>query len=66
MAGTSVANIGAWGRRRRTIIGIVSLAVGVAVVVAVAATGMSPGWALVAFVPFTFAMLGFMQAKKST
>ncbi len=66
MAGTGVANIGAWGRRRRTIIGFVSLAAGVAVVVAIAATGMSPGLALVAFVPFTVAMLGFRQAQKCT
>ncbi|MGH7388312.1 MAG: hypothetical protein ACREM3_02480 [Candidatus Rokuibacteriota bacterium] len=66
MAGARVANIGSWGRRRRTILGVVSVAVGVAVVVAVAVTGISPGWALVAFVPFTFGMLAFMQAGKST
>lgn len=66
MAGNGVANIGSWGRRRRTIVGVVSIAVGVAIVVAVAATGVSPGWALVAFVPFTFGMLGFRQASKST
>ena len=66
MAGTRVANIGSCGRRRRTILGVVSVAVGVAVVAAVAATGISPGWALVAFVPFTFGMLGFVQAGKST
>jgi hypothetical protein len=66
MAGTSAANISSWGRRRRTIVGTVSLTVGVAVVAAIVTTGMSPGWALVAFVPFTFGMLAFMQAKKST
>lgn len=66
MVGTSVANIGSWGRRRRTIIGIASLAVGVAVVGVVAATSLSPGWALVAFVPFTVAVLGFRQAQTCT
>ena len=66
MVGTRVENIGSWGRRRRRILGAVSLTVGVAFVVFVAMAGWSPGWALVAFVPFTFGMLGLTQARQST
>ncbi len=66
MGQTSVANIGAGGRRRRALLGGAGLAVGAAAVAAVAAAELSPGWTLLAFVPFTFAMLGFRQAQKCT
>jgi len=65
MAGR-VRNIGEWGRNRRRIMGLAGLAAGVAVVVVVIVAAVSPGWALLAFVPFTFGMLGLSQASKST
>jgi hypothetical protein len=59
-------NIGEWGRKRRRIMGVAGLTAGVAVVVVVIAAALSPGWALLAFAPFTFGVLGLSQASKST
>jgi hypothetical protein len=44
-------------------LGLGALAVGIVLVGALAALGASPGWSLVAFVPFFMAALGLLQAR---
>jgi hypothetical protein len=64
--GMKVANIGPGERQKRMVLGLGALAVGIVLVGALAALGASPGWALVACVPFFMAALGLLQARDHT
>jgi hypothetical protein len=64
--GMKVANIGPGERRKRMVLGLSALAVGIVLVGALAALGVSPGWSLVAFGPFFMAALGLLQARDHT
>jgi hypothetical protein len=66
MSEARVGNIGSAGRRRRLVMGILMAAVGVILVAGLILTGATPGWVLVAFVPFWLAALGLIQARERT
>ncbi|HEV8643409.1 MAG TPA: hypothetical protein VGV13_20205 [Methylomirabilota bacterium] len=61
-----VANIGPRERRRRLILGVVALAVGVAAVAALIIGGAARGWIVLAVVPFWVGALGLIQARERT
>jgi hypothetical protein len=61
-----VANIGPRERRRRLILGVVTLAVGVAAVAALIIGGAGRGWIVLAVVPFWVGALGLVQARERT
>ncbi len=66
VAGTEVANIGPRERRKRRLLGIVSLTVAVAVAFVLVAFG-APRWSrLVVFFPLWMAGLGLLQARAKT
>jgi len=63
---TEVANIGPRERRKRRLLGIVSLTVAVAVAFVLVALG-APRWSrLVVFFPLWMAGLGLLQAREKT
>ena len=65
-AATEVANIGPRERRKRRLLGIVSLTVAVAVAFVLVAFG-APRWSrLVVFFPLWMAGLGLLQAREKT
>ena len=65
-AATEAANIGPRGRRKRRLLGIVSLTVAVAAAFVLVAFG-APRWArLVLFFPLWMAGLGLLQAREKT
>jgi hypothetical protein len=64
--GTKTGNIGPGQRRRRLLMGVGGLAAGVGLVAALIALRASPGWLLLAFVPFLAGMLGLVQAREHT
>ena len=65
-AATEVANIGPSGRRKRRLLGIVSLTVAVGVAFVLVAFG-APRWSrLVLFVPLWMAGLGLLQSREKT
>jgi hypothetical protein len=61
-----VANIGPGERRRRTVVGLSAFAVGILLVGALIALGASPGWQVVAWLPFFLGALGLIQARDHT
>ena len=52
--------------RKRFVMGVVMLAVSIAVFVALILAGLNRWWRLVLFFPFWMAALGFFQAKEKT
>jgi hypothetical protein len=62
----NVANLGPRQRRRRLLMGVVMLAVGVGLVATLVALDVDRGWRLVAVLPFWAGALGLFQAKAHT
>jgi hypothetical protein len=60
------ANIGPKETRKRLLMGIAMLAVGVVTAVIFAHADVSRGWYAVLFLPFWMATLGISQARKKT
>jgi uncharacterized membrane protein len=61
-----IANIGAGGRRKRLMFGIVSLAVGAVIAVLLVAIGAPRIWRLPLIFVFYVAALGIFQARDKT
>jgi hypothetical protein len=61
-----IPNIGSRGRRKRLIGGSVWLAVGVMAVAVMCLRRASPAAGAILFLPFTFAALGYFQAREHT
>jgi hypothetical protein len=61
-----IPNIGERGRRRRQLGGAVFLVVGIAAAVAMTILHEPPSSAIILFIPFTLAALGFFQARERT
>ena len=61
-----IANIGAGGRRKRLMFGIVALAVGAVIAVLLVAIGAPRIWRLPLIFVFYVAALGFFQARDKT
>lgn len=64
--GEPVVNISPRGRARRARLGVVMLAVGVALGATLVLLGAGRGWRLLLFVPLWVAVLGFAQARAGT
>lgn len=60
------ANIGPRERRKRRLLGIVSLTVAVGVAFVLVVFGAGRWWRLVVFFPLWFAGLGLLQAREKT
>ncbi len=60
------ANIGPKGRRRRALMGVLTLAVGIAAFVVILLSGVGRGWRVALFVPFWAGALGVFQARGHT
>jgi hypothetical protein len=65
-AGIEVANIGPRERRKRRLLGVVSLTVAVAVAFLLVSFGAARWWRLVLFFPLWMAGLGLLQAREKT
>ena len=61
-----LANIGPKETRKRLLMGVAMLAVGVVVAVILTQAGVSRGWYSVLFLPFWMGTLGISQARKKT
>ena len=61
-----LANIGPKETRKRLLMGIAMLALGVVLAVIFTHTGVSRGWHAVLFLPFWMGTLGISQARKKT
>jgi uncharacterized membrane protein len=61
-----IANIGAGGRRKRLMFGIVALGVGTVIAVLLVAVGAPRVWRLPLIVVFYVAALGIFQARDKT
>ena len=61
-----LANIGPKESRKRLLMGIAMLALGVVLAVIFTHTGVSRGWRAVLFLPFWMGTLGISQARKKT
>jgi len=61
-----VANIGAGGRRKRLMFGIVALTVGAVIAALLVAVGAPRIWRLPLFLVFYVAALGIFQARDKT
>jgi len=61
-----LANIGPKEIRKRLIMGVAMLTLGVALAVVFAHTGVSRGWYAALFLPFWIGTLGISQARKKT
>ena len=61
-----MANIGPGERRKRLLMGIAMLAVGVGITAALILTGVSRGWRVGLFLPFWMGALGLFQAREKT
>lgn len=61
-----VANIGAGGRRKRLMFGLVALGVGVVIAALLIAVGAPRIWRLPLFLVFYVAALGIFQARDKT
>jgi hypothetical protein len=65
-AATEVANIGPRERRKRRLLGIVSLTVAVAFAFVLVSFGAARWWRLIVFFPLWIAGLGLLQAREKT
>ena len=61
-----LANIGPKETRKRLIMGVAMLAMGVVMAVIFTHVGVSRGWYSVLFLPFWMGTLGISQARKKT
>jgi hypothetical protein len=61
-----LANIGPKEVRKRLLLGVVMLAIGVVLAVIFTRAGVSRGWYSVLFLPFWMGTLAFFQARKKT
>jgi len=61
-----LANIGPKEIRKRVVMGVAMLAVGIVVAVIFAHADVSPGWYAALFLPFWMGTLGISQARKKT
>ncbi|MCK6502157.1 hypothetical protein L6R53_01910 [Myxococcota bacterium] len=61
-----LANIGPREQRKRMTYGVVALAVGVAIGLALWGSGVHRGWRLVLALPFWMGALGVFQAREKT
>jgi len=61
-----LANIGPKEIRKRILMGVAMLAVGIVVAVIFAHADVSPGWYAALFLPFWMGTLGISQARKKT
>ena len=61
-----LANIGPKETRKRLIMGVAMLAMGVVMAVIFTHVGVSRGWYAVLFLPFWMGTLGISQARKKT
>jgi hypothetical protein len=66
MTDARMANIGPGGRRRRVLVGVVMMAIGLVAVGALIVAGAARGWGLAAFLPFWLGALGLIQARERT
>src|SRR5438093_626527 len=64
--GVRPANIGRKGRRRRALMGVATLAVGVVALVVSLMSGVDRGWRVALVVPFWAGALGLSQARAHT
>jgi hypothetical protein len=60
------ANIGPKEARKRLLMGVAMLAIGIVVAVIFTHAGVSRGWYSVLFLPFWMGTLGLSQARKKT
>jgi len=63
---TELANIGPKETRKRLLMGVAMLTVGVVLAIIFAHAGVSRGWYAVLFLPFSLGTLGISQARKKT
>ena len=63
---TELANIGPKEARKRLLMGIAMLAVGVVLTAIFTYVGVSRGWYLVLFLPFWMGTLSVFEARKKT
>ena len=61
-----VGNLGPRQRRRRLVMGVVMLVVGIALVAALIALHVDRGWRVLAVLPFWAGALGLFQASANT
>jgi hypothetical protein len=61
-----LANIGPKETRKRVLMGVAMLAVGVVLAIIFTHAGVSRGWYSVLFLPFWMGTLGISQARKKT
>ena len=61
-----LTNIGPKETRKRLLMGVIMLAVGVVLAVIFTHVGVSRGWYSVLFLPFLMGTLGISQARKKT
>ena len=61
-----LANIGPKETRKRLLMGVAMLAMGIVLAVIFAHAGVSRGWHAVLFLPFWMGSLGISQARKKT
>jgi hypothetical protein len=61
-----LANIGPKETRKRVLMGVAMLAVGVVLTIIFTHAGVSCGWYSVLFLPFWMGTLGISQARKKT
>ena len=66
VAKAALANIGPKETRKRLLMGVAMLAVGVAVAVILTHAGASHGWYALLFLPFWMGTLPISQARKKT
>ena len=63
---TQLANIGPKETRKRLLMGVAMLAMGVVLAVIFTRAGVSRGWYSILFLPFWMGTLGISQARKKT
>jgi hypothetical protein len=65
-SGPVIANIGPRGQQRRRMLGFVSLAAGLLLIIMLNQVDTAPGWGLIAFLPFWGSALGVLEARERT
>jgi hypothetical protein len=63
---TELGNIGPKETRKRLVMGVAMIAIGVVLAVILSHTGVSRGWYAGLFLPFWMGTLGLSQARKKT